>query len=43
MDPYILAVAFYVLFLIGVGIYKSRSVKSQDDFMVAGRKTSTFF
>jgi len=43
MDPYILAVAIYVLFLIGVGVYKSRSVKSQDDFMVAGRKTSTFF
>lgn len=43
MDPYIVAVAIYVLFLIGVGIYKSRSVKSQDDFMVAGRKTSTFF
>ena len=43
MDPYVLAVAIYVLFLIGVGIYKSRSVKSQDDFMVAGRKTSTFF
>ena len=43
MDPYIVAVVVYVLFLIGVGIYKSRGVKSQDDFMVAGRKTSTFF
>lgn len=43
MDPYIVAVVVYVAFLIGVGIYKSRSVKSQDDFMVAGRKTSTFF
>ena len=35
MDPYIVAVVVYVAFLIGVGIYKSRSVKSQDDFMVA--------
>ncbi len=43
MDPYITAVVVYVVFLIGVGIYKSRSIKSQDDFMVAGRKTSTFF
>jgi solute:Na+ symporter, SSS family len=43
MDPYIIAVIIYVLFLIGIGIYKSRSIKTQDDFMVAGRKTSTFF
>src|SRR5574341_1926972 len=43
MDAYIIAVAVYVLFLIGVGIYKSRSVKTQEDFMVAGRRTSTIF
>jgi SSS family solute:Na+ symporter len=43
VDPYIIAVVIYVLILIGVGVYKSRSVKTQDDFMVAGRKTSTFF
>jgi SSS family solute:Na+ symporter/sodium/proline symporter len=43
MDPYIIAVSIYVLFLIGVGIYKSRFVKTQEDFMVAGRRTSTFF
>jgi SSS family solute:Na+ symporter len=43
MDAYIIAVVIYVLFLIGIGIYKSRTVKTQDDFMVAGRKTSTFF
>jgi SSS family solute:Na+ symporter len=43
MDPYIIAVIIYVLFLISVGIYKSRFVKTQEDFMVAGRKTSTFF
>jgi SSS family solute:Na+ symporter/sodium/proline symporter len=43
MDPYIIAVIIYVLLLMGVGIYKSRSIKTQDDFMVAGRKTSTLF
>ena len=43
MDPYVIAVTAYVLLLIGVGVYKSRSVKTQDDFMVAGRKTSTIF
>jgi SSS family solute:Na+ symporter/sodium/proline symporter len=43
VDPYITAVIIYVLFLVGVGIYRSRSVKTQDDFMVAGRRTSTFF
>jgi SSS family solute:Na+ symporter/sodium/proline symporter len=36
-------VIVYVLILIGIGIWKSRSVKTQDDFMVAGRKTSTLF
>jgi SSS family solute:Na+ symporter len=43
VDPYIVAIIVYVLILIGVGVYRSRSVKTQDDFMVAGRKTSTFF
>ena len=43
MDTYVVAIALYVAVLIGVGIYKSRSVKTQDDFMVAGRRTSTIF
>ena len=43
MDIYITAVIIYVLVLSAVGIYKSRSVKTQDDFMVAGRKTKTTF
>ncbi|MEK6754732.1 MAG: sodium:solute symporter family protein [Bacteroidota bacterium] len=43
MDPYIIAVIIYVLILMAVGIYKSRTIKTQDDFMVAGRKTSTLF
>ena len=43
MDTYLIAVIVYILVLIGIGIYKGRSVKTQDDFMVAGRKTSTIF
>lgn len=43
MDVYLIAVIIYVAFMIGVGMYKSRSVKTQDDFMVAGRKTSAVF
>ncbi|HEY4613723.1 MAG TPA: sodium:solute symporter family protein [Bacteroidota bacterium] len=42
MDIYIIAIIFYVALLIGVGVYKSRAVKTQDDFMVAGRKTPTW-
>ena len=37
MDPYIAFVVLYLLFLIGVAIHRSRAVKTQDDFMVAGR------
>ena len=40
---YVYAIAFYLFVLFVIGIYKSRSVKTQDDFMVAGRKTSTVF
>ncbi|TQE94643.1 MAG: sodium:solute symporter family protein [Spiribacter salinus] len=36
-NPYILAIVVYLLALIGVGYYKSRIVKTGDDFMVAGR------
>lgn len=43
MDLYLIAVVVYVLVLLGIGLYKSRVVKTQDDFMVAGRKTSTWF
>jgi len=34
---YLWAIAAYLVFLIVVSVVKSRSVKSQDDFMVAGR------
>ncbi len=34
---YISVIAIYVLLLLGVALMKSRQVKTQDDFMVAGR------
>jgi len=43
MDIYLIGVIVYLLILGGVGLYYSRSVKTQDDFMVAGRKTSALF
>lgn len=42
MDIYLIVVVLYVGALLGIGVYKSRSVKTQDDFMVAGRKTPTW-
>ncbi|MFQ5708033.1 MAG: sodium:solute symporter [bacterium] len=40
---YIVAVAAYLALLVGISIYKSRAVKTQDDFMVAGRTVPWFF
>src|SRR5512137_1002568 len=37
------AVAVYVLVIITISLVKSRRIKTQDDFMVAGRKVSTLF
>jgi SSS family solute:Na+ symporter len=34
---YIYVITIYLAILVGVSFYKSRSVKTQDDFMVAGR------
>jgi SSS family solute:Na+ symporter/sodium/proline symporter len=34
---YIAVVTLYVLMLLGISVYKSRSVKTDEDFMVAGR------
>jgi SSS family solute:Na+ symporter len=42
MNIYLIAVILYVGLLMFIGIRKSRSVKNQDDFMVAGRKTPTW-
>ncbi len=33
----------YVAVLMGVGLWKSRTTKTQDDFMVAGRRVSTWY
>jgi len=43
MDAYIIGIVVYMALLTGVGVYKSRKVKTQDDFMVAGRKTTALF
>jgi len=37
---YLIAILAYLLFLTGIGIYKSRQVKTQADFSVAGRSLS---
>jgi SSS family solute:Na+ symporter len=37
---YLISIFVYLLVLTGIGIYKSRSVKTQDDFSVAGRTLS---
>jgi SSS family solute:Na+ symporter/sodium/proline symporter len=34
---YIAVVSLYVLMLLGISVYKSRTIKSDEDFMVAGR------
>lgn len=39
---YIVVVASYVLVLLGISVYKSRSVKSEEDFMVAGRNVPVY-
>ena len=40
---YLWAIGIYLTFLVGVSIYKSRQVKTQDDFMVAGRGVTAAF
>ena len=37
---YLIAIFIYLLILTGIGIYKSRQVKTQEDFTVAGRTLS---
>lgn len=43
MNEYIVGIILYLGVLIAIGLYRSRSVKTQDDFMVAGRKASALF
>jgi SSS family solute:Na+ symporter/sodium/proline symporter len=40
---FFLTIVAYVVVLLGVGVWKSRTTKTQDDFMVAGRKVSTWY
>lgn len=40
---YVAVVGLYLAFLAGVSIYRSRQVKTQDDFMVAGRTVPWYF
>ncbi|HYE65357.1 MAG TPA: sodium:solute symporter family protein [Pyrinomonadaceae bacterium] len=39
---YFWTIVAYMIFLVGVGAIRSRSVKDQEDFSVAGRQLSTF-
>ena len=39
---YITVVLVYVLALLGISVYKSRTVKSADDFMIAGRSVPVY-
>ncbi len=38
---YFWSIIIYLILLIGVGFYRSKNVKTQEDFMVAGRKLGT--
>jgi SSS family solute:Na+ symporter/sodium/proline symporter len=40
---FFLTIVLYVAVMLGVGLRKSRTTKTQDDFMVAGRKVSTWY
>lgn len=40
---YLWAVGIYLAFLIGISVYRSLGVKTQEDFMVAGRRVSAWF
>ncbi len=40
---YFLTIIAYVAMLLAVGVWKSRTTKTQDEFMVAGRSVSTWY
>jgi solute:Na+ symporter, SSS family len=42
MSIYFWIVIIYLALLMGISIWKSRAIKSQEDFMVAGRKVPTY-
>jgi len=41
--PFFVTIVAYVAVLLGVGIWKSRTTKTQDEFMVAGRSVPTWY
>jgi solute:Na+ symporter, SSS family len=41
-NPYIVAIVLYLFALVGVGVWKSRSVRDSADFMVAGRQLTWY-
>jgi solute:Na+ symporter, SSS family len=41
--PFFVTIVAYVGALLAVGVWKSRSARTQDDFMVAGRTVSTWY
>lgn len=40
---YLAVILAYILLLVGISVYKSRKVRTQDDFMVAGRAVPWYF
>lgn len=40
---FFLTIVLYVAVMLGVGLWKSRTTRTQEDFMVAGRKVSTWY
>ncbi len=42
MSIYFWIVIFYLSLLMGISVWKSRTIKNQEDFMVAGRKVPTY-
>jgi len=43
MSLFLIVIVAYLAIIIGVGVYKSSKVKTQDDFMVAGRNVSMWY
>ncbi len=41
--PFFVTIVLYVGFLLGIGVWKSRTTRTQDEFMVAGRGVSTWY
>ena len=40
---FVTTIVAYVALLLGIGVWKSRTTKTQEDFMVAGRRVSTWY